>query len=319
MRVLAVANWDPLRTPTSWAAQRLTSLRRAGVDVELLAIECVRDRRGYLRLWTALHERLARERFDVVAPLYGALLGLMCAAQRRVPCVISFAGSDLNGEAGATGALARPVSQLSAVLARAVSVHNPRMRDTLWWPPARRRAQVLCDGVDTTRFFPRPRDEARRRRGLSLDETRVLFVATNAEARPVKRLTLAAATAARVPGALLEVASRVPFDEMPWVYASADALLLTSRAEGSPNCVKEAIACGVPVIAVDAGDVRAILDGLTNCAVEPADADALARALRHAIADGRGCPDGPARVAARYSLDATAARFVRLFQSALDA
>ena len=61
---------------------------------------------------------------------------------------------------------------------------------------------------------------------------------------------------ARLPGVALEVLSSVPFAEMPFAYASADALLLTSLDEGSPNCVKEALACGVPVVAVDAGDAR---------------------------------------------------------------
>jgi hypothetical protein len=310
MRILAVANWGP--GANSWAGQRVEALRRAGVEVELLTEECVEDRRGYLRLWRALDRRLASGRFDLVAPLYGSLLGLMCAVQRRVPCVISFAGSDLNARA-----LSWPVSQLSAVLACRVSVHNPRMLRGLWWPPARERAHVLCDGVDVRRFVALPRAEARRRRGLPEAGVRVLFVATNAGRRPVKRVELARAAVARLPGAVLEIASKVPFAEMPLVYASADALVLTSQAEGSPNCVKEALACGVPVIAVDVGDVREIVEGLTNCAVVAAQAGALARALTAAVADGRRCPDGPERIRARYSLEAVAGRYVRFFESAL--
>lgn len=322
MRVLAVANWDPATTQQSWAGERLEALRRAGVEVELLAVECVRDRRGYLTLWRQLHERLAQSRYDLVAPLYGSLLGLLCAAQRRVPCVVSFAGSDLNGPPARRGrgalSASASASQLSALLARRVSVHNPGMRAALWWPPARRRAAVLCDGIDTARFRPLARDEARRRRGLPVDGARVVFVATNVGVRPVKRVELARAAVARLPGVTLEVVSGVPFSAMPDVYASADALLLTSHAEGSPNCVKEALACARPVVAVDVGDVRQILDGLTNCAVVPPDAGALAAALAAALADGRGCPDGPARVAARYSLEAVGARFAAFFAGALD-
>ena len=319
MRVLAVANWDPATTQTSWADQRLEALRRAGVEVDLLAAECVRDRRGYLRLWRALHQRLSERRYDLVAPLYGSLLGLVCAAQRRVPCVISFAGSDLSGppRRRSLEALSAPLSQLSSLLACGVSVHNPRMRDALWWPPARRRAHVLCDGIDVGRFHPRERGEARRRRGLPVDGVRIVFVASNVGARPVKRLELARAAVARLPGALLEVVSGVPFGAMPDVYASADALVLTSHAEGSPNCVKEALACGRPVVAVDVGDVSEILGGLTNCAVVAAEPAVLAAALAAALADGRGCPDGPARVAERYSLAAVGARFAAFFAAAL--
>ena len=319
MRVLAVMNWDPATTPTAWAAQRIEALRRAGVEVEILAEECVRDRRGYWRLWTALRRRLGRERFDLVVPLYGSFLGLLCAAQRRVPCVVSFAGSDLNGtpDRRSLEALCVPASQLAAVLARRVSVHNEGMRRRLFWPPARRRAPVLSDGIDVGRFVPRPRGEARRRRGLPERGARVLFVATRVGDRPGKRLALARAAVARLDGVTLEIVSDVPFAEMPDVYASADALVLTSFAEGSPNCVKEALACAIPVVAVDVGDVRELLDGLTNCAVVPPEPEALARALAAALADGRGCPDGPARIAARYSLDAVGRRFADFFAAAL--
>jgi hypothetical protein len=319
MRVLAVANWDPVTNPTTWAAERLESFRRAGIEVELLAQDCIGDRRGYLRLWRALQRRLARERFDLVVPLYGSLLGLLCTLQRRVPCVVSFAGSDLNGtpERASREWLCVVASELAALLARAISVHNVQMLQRVWWPPARRRAHVLCDGVDVTRFVRRPRAEARRRRGLTAVGARVVFVATDVANRPVKRLELARAAVAALPGVTLEVVSHVPFDEMPLVYASADALVLTSYAEGSPNCVKEALACALPVVAVDVGDVSQILDGLSNCAVVPPDADAIARALARIIADGRGCPDGPRRVAERYSLDAIGQRFAALFGSAL--
>src|SRR3954468_19617431 len=164
LHVVAVANWDPDRVVMPWADQRLAALRRAGVTVEVLGIECVTDKRGYLQLWRAVGDRLARGDVDLVAPLYGSFLGLLCAL-RRVPCALSFAGSDLNGrtEPGRIGlhSLCVPASQLAAALAAGVSVRNPRMRDALWWPAARRRARVIPSGVDTTHFRPIPRDQAR--------------------------------------------------------------------------------------------------------------------------------------------------------------
>jgi glycosyltransferase involved in cell wall biosynthesis len=51
---------------------------------------------------------------------------------------------------------------------------------------------------------------------------------------------------------------------MPSYLNAADALLLTSKREGSPNTVKEAMACNVPVVATDVGDVRQRLEGVTG-------------------------------------------------------
>jgi glycosyltransferase involved in cell wall biosynthesis len=321
IRLLVIANWNLDQQPTTWAIQRIRALEAAGVSVELLWRDCIQDPRGYLRLWRALDERLKRGDVDLVAPLYGSFLGLLCTLQRRVPCALSFAGSDLNGRVTpgriTLHSLCRPASQLSTVLAAGVSVCNPDMADSLWWPPARRQAQVIPDGVDTLRFRPLPRDEARRIRKLPAEGARVVFVATQAASRPYKRLSLAQAAVARLPGVVLEVVEAVPFDEMPAAYAAADALLLTSLDEGSPNCVKEALACGVPVVSVDVGDVRQMISGLRNCVIAPATPEALASALKAVIADGRRCPEGPARIARDYSLDAVTGKFLQFFEAVL--
>jgi teichuronic acid biosynthesis glycosyltransferase TuaC len=319
LRVLAVANWNYASTPAPWAWMRIDALRRAGAVVDVLSEECVDDRRGFVRLWRALNQRLAHERYDVVAPLYGSLLGLLCAAQRRVPCALSFAGSDLCGEPGRnrrlmpSSLLVRSASHLAAALAKGTSVRTVAMRDELWWPPSRRRAEVIPSGVDLSRFRPIDRAEARRRRGLPLVGKRVAFVAFAAERRAVKRLELARAALALLDGVALDVIDGVPLEEMPFAYSAADALVLTSHREGSPNCVKEALACAVPVVSVDVGDVRDVIDGLTNCAVVAADPQKIADALGRALADGRGCPDGPARMMERHSIDAMARRFIRFY------
>jgi glycosyltransferase involved in cell wall biosynthesis len=317
LRLLAVANWDFERDPTPWAIQRLAALRRADVDVDLLAVACVGAPGGYLRLHRALRDRLAQRRYDLVAPLYGSLLGLVCAAQRQTPCAVSFAGSDLNGVPGSLSARLRTgASQLATLLARGVSVRNTRMREAIWWPPARRRAVVIGSGVDVTRFRPQPRAWARQQRGLPSDGVRIVAVA-NGGVRAGKRLELARAACAVIPGATLEVLERLPFDEMPLAYASADALVLTSAREGSPNCAKEALACALPVVSVDVGDMREVLAGLTNCAVVAPTPAALAAALALALSDGRGCPNGPARMQAECSIDAMTDRFIDFYRTCL--
>jgi teichuronic acid biosynthesis glycosyltransferase TuaC len=79
---------------------------------------------------------------------------------------------------------------------------------------------------------------------------------------------------------------------MPRVMTGADCLLLTSSHEGSPNVVKEATACGLPVVSTDVGDVRQVLNGVDPSWVCEPHVDALAIALAQCLTERRrsnGC------------------------------
>lgn len=66
---------------------------------------------------------------------------------------------------------------------------------------------------------------------------------------------------------LLLTARHVPQSEMPYYYRAADVMLLTSSHEGSPNSVKEALACNIPVVSVDVGDVKERIENIPGCFV----------------------------------------------------
>ena len=68
------------------------------------------------------------------------------------------------------------------------------------------------------------------------------------------------------------------------LMCAADCLLLTSRQEGSPQVIKEAMACGCPIVSVDVGDVRERIERITGCAVANSrDPHKLAMLLREVL------------------------------------
>ena len=212
----------------------------------------------------------------------------MLALPKRLPLVVTFRGSDLQGIVGTDGGITtsgRVLQWLSRLVARradAVVVVSAHMKAYL---PPHIEAAVIPSGLDLNLLRPYPRDEARRQLGLPLDRRLVLFAANPSV--PRKRFPLARAAIElleqRMPVQLV-VAWGVAHKEMPLYMSACDALILTSVHEGSPNVVKEALACNLPVVSVETGDVPERLRDVPGCELcEDDDPATIAAALERVL------------------------------------
>jgi glycosyltransferase involved in cell wall biosynthesis len=78
----------------------------------------------------------------------------------------------------------------------------------------------------------------------------------------------------------------VPFDRMAAVYDDSDIQVISSLAEGTPRCIVEGMARGVPLVSTNVGGCKDVLeDGTDAVLVEPGDATALADAIARVIDD----------------------------------
>ncbi|MBI5368116.1 MAG: glycosyltransferase family 4 protein [Planctomycetes bacterium] len=286
MKVLVLTNaWPSERAPSLgvFIQSQVESLRRLGVVCDVEVIPGWRGKREYWRAVERVRARAAEPGFDL-CHAHSGLPGWVALRQARLPVVVSFMGDDAFGTpdaAGRYGLKGRLVAWIGRGVARraaAVIAKSEGIKRAL----GRADAQVIPNGVDFERF--RPLDPAAARAGLGLDPAgRYVLFAGDPEL-PIKDFGLAQAAVqaakARCPAAHLVAAARVPQERMPQYYNAADVLLLTSHHEGSPNTVKEAMACNLPVVSTDVGDVRAVIGGTPGCRVVPGrDAEALAGAL----------------------------------------
>ena len=113
---------------------------------------------------------------------------------------------------------------------------------------------VIPNGVDFNNFRPIDKREALIHTGFSKEKINIIFVASDIESE-VKNYPLAKKTVDSLgENYKLHTISDVKFTELPYYYNAANMLLLTSFSEGSPNVVKEALACNCPVVSTDVGD-----------------------------------------------------------------
>jgi glycosyltransferase involved in cell wall biosynthesis len=74
-------------------------------------------------------------------------------------------------------------------------------------------------------------------------------------------------------------------DDVPDLLQAADLFVSSSRVEGAPVAVLEAMAAGLPVVATDVGDVATILPATAGVLVPPGDPAALAAAVSRLLDD----------------------------------
>jgi glycosyltransferase involved in cell wall biosynthesis len=129
------------------------------------------------------------------------------------------------------------------------------------------------------------RSECQRKLGWDPARRHVLFPAPRGRAE--KRFDLAEAAVAHADGASddleLHSLAGIQHEDVPVWLNAADVVLLTSSREGSPNAIKEALACNVPVVSVDVGDVRERIEGIAGCYIAEATPEDLADKLRRVL------------------------------------
>jgi glycosyltransferase involved in cell wall biosynthesis len=266
--------------------RQIESLRRLGLECDVLFVEGYRTRWDYARAALYMLALNFSRRRPRLVHGHGGETALVVRWYVRGAVLVSYCGDDLLGTPRADASLTRSsrarrfVLRRQAALMTATITKSREMENAL--PRlVRRRNLVVPNGVDRSLFRPQPRAQAREQLGWPQDARIALFAADPAVER--KRFWLAQAACRMAEADLgpirLEVAWGTPPAAMPRLMAAADCLLLTSAIEGSPNVIKEAVCCGLPVISTDVGDVRELLDGVSPswvCAAEPA---ALSTAL----------------------------------------
>ncbi len=309
MRILFVTNMYPTPERPGYGAfvwQQAEQLRAFGHTVDVVNILGFRSRLNYVKGALAVLRATWTTSYDVVHAHYG-LTALPAWFRLGAPLVMTLHGSDVLGYRSE-----RLCSRFMSRVADAVIVVSEEIRHVL-------PGVLIPCGVDLKRFRPIDRDEARARLGWPSDKRVILFPFD--PGRWVKRYHLARAAVDRlvedgVDAELISVFG-VENGEMPWRYSAADAMILCSRWEGSPTSIKEALACDLPVVSTDVGDVREILRGVPGTWVCSQDVGEIARSLREALSVPRTGRFERRAAMAKYDQAVTVAKIIDVYNTVL--
>ena len=234
IKVLVVCSGNSGKT-ASFVLEQVESLRNRGVKVEIFSVHG-KGVWGYLRNLSPLRKKIESFRPNIIHAHYG-MSALLSNLQRKVPVVSTYHGSDINNKKNyAFSRLAMSLSEFNIF----VSEKNYNKAGLA------RNISVLACGVDSELFIPMDKTIARQQLNWSIDKKYVLFA--GAFDVKVKNAELAIQSIQLIPDTELIELKGYSREEIVLLLNAADVCLMTSHTEGSPQFIKEALACNRPVV-----------------------------------------------------------------------
>ena len=292
MIVLHVTNAYPTEQNPSegvYIRTQVESLVKLGVDVDV----CLLKGTGifkYIKGIAEVRKAVRSRRYDIVHAHY-MYSGWTARFATILPLVVSFMGSDVYGDCNEWGEYRlsnRVLHGLFSRLLSCVTAHNIAKSAGLASYLRAKTTSVIPNGVDLEVFYPRT--VAKRELGLKEDEQHVLFAGRPSPTRGYKRYPLAEAALKfvrkSIPSAQLVTLDKRPQQEVARFLNAVDCLLLTSVHEGSPNIVKEALACELPIVSVDVGDAAERVKDFEGCYIVPDEPTSIAKAVGKVLVRG---------------------------------
>jgi glycosyltransferase involved in cell wall biosynthesis len=278
MKVLVVASYNKNRF-VPFITEQAEALQAAGCEIEWFGVQG-KGIVGYLREIPRLRKMILEVKPDVIHAHYGLSCLLANLAIRRVPVVSTYHGSDINVKS------VRRFSKMAMWLS-AWNVFVSKWNMALVGAIEGKKASLVPCGISLSEDQLQMREEARKALGWKADEKKVLFAGAFDNDVKDPELAKQAMKELKNEGVNAELIELKGYNrqQVNTLMCACDCLLMTSKTEGSPQVIKEAMACGCPIVSVDVGDVAERMEGVEGCfVVKSREPREIAEALGKAIA-----------------------------------
>lgn len=257
-----------------FVTEQADAIQANGIKVAYFCVEG-KGWKGYLSNRKKMMTKIAEFQPNIIHAHYG-LSGLLANTQRKIAVVTTYHGSDIN----------IPRVFLISKITMLLSAHNIFVSDkNLKKAGLKKNYSLIPCGVTLSSFEAIDKSVAREQSGLALNVKYVIF--SSSFENKVKNPELAIAAVKLLNGVTLLELKGYSREEVTRLMYAADVCLMTSHTEGSPQFIKEAMACGCPVVSVDVGDVAEVIDNVDGCYLASYQAEDVAAKLQQAISFGK--------------------------------
>jgi teichuronic acid biosynthesis glycosyltransferase TuaC len=296
------------------------SLKRQGINVDYYPI-IGKGISGYLKAGVRLRKYLKGNHYDLIHAHYifsgwAAMIGA-----RKTPVVLSLMGDDAYGTYVGVNTVrmsSRIFTLLTWLIQPFVKAIISKSHNIERYVYLKNKSYIIPNGIDTVKFCQQAitNKSEHSKNGKRI----ILFLGNKAEIRKNYSLVESAVNGMNLPNVELVNPYPVNHAEVPALLSAADVLAVPSLMEGSPNVVKEAMACNCPIVATNTGDVKWVIGETLGCYVSSFNVQEFSAKLKIALkfAEKNGRTDGAHRLT-RLGLDecTIAKRIIAVYKTVL--
>lgn len=257
MKVLFVSSGSSKNGISPIVKNQGDSLTTSGVQIDFFKIEG-KGLKSYVHHIFKLRKLLKLRSYDIIHAHYGLCGMVGMFAKRDEKLVTSFMGDDIIGSKNSKGVNTNTsliFSKINFLLSKYILDYSIAKSSEIADHLSTKKLEVIPNGVNFETCYPRDRDTAKQKVGFDDKKVHVIFVSN--PIRPEKNFLLAkkAIDHLRSKAIILHTIYDFPIEKLVDYYNASDLVLMTSFHEGSPNVIKEAMACNCPIVCTTVGDV----------------------------------------------------------------
>lgn len=271
MKVLFVSSGKENGVPGTIVHAQGKSISDEGIDLDYFTI-CRKGLNGYLSEIIRLRKFLNNSSYDIVHAHYGLAGIVALIARRNEKIVVSFMGDDLlgtNSYGGDITYLSQWLAKINTLLAKRFYNRTIVKSMEMFTLLNNSSSNIIPNGVDIDLFKPNDRLIACNNLGFDFSLKYIIFVSD--PTRVEKNYSLARSAVERLSfnNVRLLPVHGIRHVDLVNYYNAACVVVLTSYHEGSPNVIKEAMACNCPIVTTDVGDAKLVIGKTEGCFIAP--------------------------------------------------